>query len=97
MPPICRLEDMHVCPMVTGIVPHIGGPIEGPGCELVLAGEMPVSVMGDTIVCVGPPDTVALGFPTVLAGEEPVTFMGSLCEHGGVVMGPGCPNVLVGG
>ncbi len=97
MPPVCHLEDLHVCPMVTGVVPHFGGPIEGPGCEEVLVGEMPVSVMGDEIVCVGPPDMVALGFPTVLAGERPVTFIGSLCEHGGIVVGPGCPDVIVGG
>lgn len=97
MPPICRLTDLHVCPMVTGVIPHIGGPIVGPGCETVLAMEMPVSVMEDNVVCVGPPDTIALGWPNVLAGEKPVTFMGSLTEHGGVVLGPGALTVMVGG
>ncbi len=97
MPPICRLTDMHECPFVTGVVPHVGGPIVGPGCPTVLAGEMPVSAEGDELVCVGPPDAVVFGFEMVLVGERPVTFMGSLCEHGGGVVGPGCPNVLVGG
>ena len=30
MPPAARLGDLHVCPMVTGVVPHVGGPIAGP-------------------------------------------------------------------
>jgi uncharacterized Zn-binding protein involved in type VI secretion len=27
--PAARLGDMHVCPMVTVLVPHVGGPIGG--------------------------------------------------------------------
>ena len=27
MKPAARVTDMHVCPMVTGVVPHVGGPI----------------------------------------------------------------------
>ncbi|HAA21191.1 MAG TPA: type VI secretion protein, partial [Cytophagales bacterium] len=29
--PAARINDMHVCPMVTGVVPHVGGPILPPG------------------------------------------------------------------
>ena len=29
-PPAARMTDMHVCPMVTGVVPHVGGPILPP-------------------------------------------------------------------
>ena len=29
--PSARISDMHVCPMVTGVVPHVGGPIMPPG------------------------------------------------------------------
>jgi hypothetical protein len=36
MPLAARLTDMHVCPMVTGVVPHVGGPIVGPGAPTVL-------------------------------------------------------------
>lgn len=25
MPPAVRLGDMHICPIVTGVVPHVGG------------------------------------------------------------------------
>ena len=31
MPPAARVGDMHVCPMVTGVVPHVGGPVLPPG------------------------------------------------------------------
>ncbi|MFM7803163.1 MAG: PAAR domain-containing protein, partial [Verrucomicrobiota bacterium] len=65
--PVCRLTDMHVCPMTTGPVPHVGGPITGPGAPTVLAMGLPVSVRGDLLVCVSPPYTVVMGSPTVLA------------------------------
>ena len=29
--PAARLTDLHVCPMFTVLVPHVGGPIAGPG------------------------------------------------------------------
>ena len=31
MPPAARVGDMHTCPMVTGVVRHVGGPILRPG------------------------------------------------------------------
>ena len=39
--PAARITDMHVCPMVTGIIPHVGGPILPPGAPTVLIGSMP--------------------------------------------------------
>jgi uncharacterized Zn-binding protein involved in type VI secretion len=36
--PAARLTDMHVCPLVTVLVPHVGGPIISPGCPTVLIG-----------------------------------------------------------
>jgi len=36
--PAARATDMHVCPMFTGPVPHVGGPILPPGCPTVLVG-----------------------------------------------------------
>ncbi|MBV8416711.1 MAG: type VI secretion protein, partial [Verrucomicrobia bacterium] len=36
--PAARVGDPHVCPMVTGVVPHVGGPILPPGCPTVLIG-----------------------------------------------------------
>lgn len=66
--PAARLTDMHTCPMVTGIVPHVGGPITGPGAPLVLIGGLPAARVTDMATCVGPPDTIVAGCPTVLIG-----------------------------
>ena len=66
--PAARVTDMHVCPMVTVLVPHVGGPILPPGGLTVLIGGMPAARVGDMCVCVGPPDVIALGSFTVLIG-----------------------------
>jgi uncharacterized Zn-binding protein involved in type VI secretion len=66
--PAARVSDMHVCPMVTVLVPHVGGPILPPGSPTVLIGNMPAARMGDMATCVGPPDVIVLGCFTVLIG-----------------------------
>lgn len=66
--PAARVTDMHVCPMVTGIIPHVGGPIIPPTSMTVLIGSLPAARVGDKVVCVGPPDVIALGCFTVLIG-----------------------------
>jgi uncharacterized Zn-binding protein involved in type VI secretion len=67
--PAARVGDMHTCPMVTGLVPHVGGPILPPGSLTVLIGGMPAARVGDMATCVGPPDTIIPpGCPTVLIG-----------------------------
>ncbi len=96
MPPAARLTDLHVCPMVTGVVPHVGGPITGPGAPTVLVGGMPAAVMGDLCTCVGPPDTIIKGSGTVMIGGKPAARMGDSCAHGGTIV-LGCPTVMVGG
>lgn len=96
MPPAARLTDMHVCPMVTGVVPHVGGPIVGPGMPTVLIGNMPAAVMGDMLICVGPPDTIIKGSATVLIGNKPAARMGDSTAHGGTIV-LGMPTVLIGG
>ncbi|HEX9327683.1 MAG TPA: PAAR domain-containing protein [Reyranella sp.] len=93
--PAARVGDMHVCPMVTGLVPHVGGPILPPGGLPVLIGGMPAARVGDMAVCVGPPDVIALGSFTVLIGGMPAAQLGSMCAHGGAVV-MGCPNVIIG-
>src|SRR5215475_12416547 len=65
--PASRITDMHVCPMVTGIVPHVGGPFVM-GAMTVLTGFMPQSRVTDQLVCVGPPDICVMGAMTVLVG-----------------------------
>ncbi len=96
MPPAARLTDMHACPMVTGVVPHVGGPIIGPGEATVLICKMPAAVVGDSLVCVGPPDTIAKGSGTVMIGGKPAARMGDSCAHGGTII-LGAPTVIIGG
>lgn len=95
MPPAARLTDMHVCPMVTGIVPHVGGPITAPGMPTVLIGGLPAARVGDMAICVGPPDVIAVGSPTVLIGGAMAARMGDQTMHGGTIV-IGMPTVLIG-
>ena len=94
--PAARVTDMHTCPMVTGVVPHVGGPILPPGCPTVLVGKMPAARATDMCTCTGPPDTIAKGSATVLIGKMPAARMGDLTGHGGAIVG-GFPQVLIGG
>jgi len=93
--PAARLTDMHVCPMFTGPVPHVGGPISGPGAPTVLIGKMPAARATDMMVCIGPPDLIAMGSTTVLIGKMPAARMGDPGGHGGSIV-LGCPTVLIG-
>jgi uncharacterized Zn-binding protein involved in type VI secretion len=95
MPMAARVSDMHTCPLVTGVVPHVGGPILPPGCPTVLIGGMPAARVGDMCTCVGPPDTIVLGSFTVLIGGMPAARMGDLTSHGGSIV-LGCPTVIIG-
>ena len=65
--PASRIGDLHVCPTVTGVVPHVGGPFVL-GSFTVLVGNMPQSRVTDMLICVGPPDIAIMGEPTVLVG-----------------------------
>src|SRR6476661_9748867 len=93
--PAARVGDMHVCPMVTVLVPHVGGPILPPGGIPVLIGGMPAARVGDMALCVGPPDVIALGSFTVLIGGQPAARMGDLTAHGGTIV-IGLPTVMIG-
>ena len=96
MPPAARLTDMHVCPMVTGVVPHVGGPVTGPGVVTVLIAGIPAAVMGDMCVCTGPPDSIVKGSATVMIGGKPAARMGDTTAHGGSIIA-GAPTVMIGG
>ncbi|MEM6684526.1 MAG: PAAR domain-containing protein [Bacteroidota bacterium] len=96
MPPAARVTDMHVCPMVTALVPHVGGPILPPGEPTVLIGGLPAARVGDMCVCTGPPDSIIAGSGTVLIGGMPAARMGDSTAHGGsIVLGE--PTVIIGG
>lgn len=96
MPPAARVSDNHVCPMVTGVVPHVGGPILPPGCPTVIIGMMPAARVSDMAVCVGPPDVISKGSATVMIGNLPAARLGDQTAHGGVIV-TGFPQVMIGG
>ncbi len=95
MPPAARVTDMHICPMVTGIVPHVGGPILPPCEPTVLIGFLPAARVTDMLTCVGPPDIIAMGSPTVLIGGLMAARIGDPTAHGGVIV-LGCFTVMIG-
>jgi uncharacterized Zn-binding protein involved in type VI secretion len=96
MPFAARVTDMHICPMVTGLVPHVGGPILPPGSPTVLIGGLPAATAGDLLVCAGGPDTIAQGSATVMINNKPAARMGDVTAHGGTIVS-GCLNVIIGG
>ncbi len=98
MPPAARISDMHECPMTNPpplSAPHVGGPIVGPGVPNVLIGGMPASVVGDMLICVGPPDVVVEGSLTVRFGGRFAARMGDETAHGGSIL-TGFPTVEIG-
>lgn len=59
--------DVHVCPLASGTVPHIGGPTQ-PGSGTVFINGFPAARRGDTIVESGPPNKITGGEQTVQVG-----------------------------
>lgn len=94
MKPAARITDMHTCPMVTGVVPHVGGPIIT-GAPTVLIGFMPAARVTDMCTCVGPPDMIVMGSPTVFTVMQMQARIGDPTVHGGLIV-TGEPTVLVG-
>lgn len=93
MPPAARIGDMHTCPMVTGVVPHVGGPIIK-GEPTVIIGFMPAARIGDQLICTGPPDVIIKGSPTVLIGYMPAARLGDTTAHGGVIVLGHIPTMI---
>jgi len=67
MPAWRATADFHACPLVTGTVPHVGGTVLI-GSTTVLINNLPAVRQGDIITESGPPNTIAMGCPTVLIG-----------------------------
>ena len=87
---------MHTCPRVNpGPVPHVGGPILPPCATTVTIAGIPAARVGDRAVCVGPPDTIAMGSMGVFIQGKPAARLGDPTVHGGVIVA-GCPTVLIG-
>jgi sulfate ABC transporter permease protein CysT len=86
----------HVVFPILTPAPHVGGPVVGPGVPTVLIGALPAAVLGDSAVCVGPPDAIVAGSATVLIGGRPAARLGDATAHGGSIV-LGCPTVMIGG
>ena len=59
--------DTHVCPLVDGMKPHVGGTVAA-GSATVLIGGAAAARQGDLVVEAGPPNAVATGAVTVVIG-----------------------------
>lgn len=92
--PAATMSSFHICPAVSGHVPHIGGPVIV-GSPTVLIGGLPAARLGDKMVCCGPPDTIVKGSATVLINGKPAARMGDAAAHGGKIVA-GVPTVLIG-
>ncbi|SON57598.1 hypothetical protein HDIA_4057 [Hartmannibacter diazotrophicus] len=93
--PAARVTDMHTCPMVSGVVPHVGGPIIPPCSVNVLTGSLPQARVTDMLVCAGGPDVIVMGSPTVFVNGLPAARLGDNTVHGGIIV-VGLPTVLIG-
>lgn len=93
--PAARVGDMHICPMVTGTIPHVGGPIL-PGARVdVLIQGLPAAKDGDMCTCTGPPDFIIGTSASVLINGRPAARLLDPTQHGGMVQGQ-FPMVLIG-
>lgn len=91
--PVATLGSMHMCPLCSGTVPHVGGPISQGEPNILINGK-PAATMGSVCTCVGPPDMIAQGAPNVFFNGKPVACIGDLTAHGGTIT-TGEPNVIV--
>ena len=96
MPPAARVSDMHTCPMATGPVPHVGGPVLPPGAPTVMICFLPAARVTDMATCVGPPDVIVKGSASVMINFLPAARLGDQTAHGGVIV-MGAPTVMIGG
>jgi uncharacterized Zn-binding protein involved in type VI secretion len=65
--PAWRVGDAHLCPLLNGLVPHVGGSV-AVGSATVLIGGQPAARQGDIVMEAAPPNTIAAGAPTVTIG-----------------------------
>ena len=65
--PAWRVGDTHLCPLVNGVQPHVGGTV-AVGSATVTIGGQPAARQGDQVVEAAPPNAIAVGLPTVTIG-----------------------------
>ena len=76
-------------------IPHVGGPIVGPGALTVIIEGQPAARVGDEAICIGPPDVIVAGSATVLIEGQPAARLGDETVHGGTIV-VGAVNVEIG-
>jgi uncharacterized Zn-binding protein involved in type VI secretion len=67
MPAWRAASDFHACPLFNGPAPHVGGVVTV-GSATVLIGGLPAARQGDMVTEAGPPNSIAMGAPTVQIG-----------------------------
>ena len=75
MPPAARITDMHTCPLFSGPVPHVGGPVITGEPTVIVVG-VPQARITDKCICAGPTDVIVKGSPTVIVGGKPAAARG---------------------
>jgi len=93
--PAARVSDQHICPMTSGTVPHVGGPVLPPGEPTVQIGSLPSARLGDPALCVGPMDLISSASRSVVIGSKAAARLSDHCQHGGTII-TGCGTVLIG-
>ena len=94
MMPAARITDMHICPMFTGLVPHVGGPV-AVGSPNTIISFIPAGRVCDMVTCAGPPDIIAKGSATVFINFMPASRILDNTAHGGMIS-VGHPTVIIG-
>ena len=61
------VADVHACPLVNGVQPHVGG-VVAMGSTTVLIAGLPAARMTDQVMEAGGPNPIAQGATTVLIG-----------------------------
>ena len=92
--PAATISHFHVCPKKTGKIPHVGGPVIQ-GSPDVFIGGLPAARVGDSLICIGPPDKIKQGSASVFINGKAAARMGDPTEHGGVIV-MGNPTVVIG-
>jgi uncharacterized Zn-binding protein involved in type VI secretion len=59
--------DQHICPLVTGTQPHVGGTV-ATGSATVFINGHPAARLGDRVIEPVGPNTIATGAVTVMIG-----------------------------
>lgn len=90
--------NKHICPMVEGLKPHVGGPVNEVSMTGVLINGIPVAVVGDKCICTGSgsADEITLGCSGVLVNGKQIAIVGSMTQHGGIII-EGVPGVTISG